>query len=227
MAELISLAEDLWAAEHPLRLPGGFRLNTRMTVARLPDETLWVHSPIPMDDALAAALTKLGRVSFLVAPNLYHNLFVGPASARFPDARVFAPPGFQKKYPKVRVDETLSATPIDAWAGVIDHRLVEGAPSIAEVVFLHKPSRTLVVSDLLFNVERPENFFTKLVLTLAGTRGKLGRSREWHVLAKDRAAWNASVREVLAFDFDRLIMAHGEVVEEGAKERVHAIGMYL
>ncbi|WP_170319727.1 DUF4336 domain-containing protein [Polyangium spumosum] len=223
MAELVSIAEDLWAATHPLRIAGGVRMDTRMTVARLPGERLWIHSPIPIDDALAAALEELGKVSYLVAPNLYHNLFLGPASARFPEARVFAPPGLARKIPSLRIDEALSAAPPDAWAGVIDQRLVEGAPPMEEVVFLHRPSRSLVVSDLLFNIQRPEGLGTKFVLTLMGTRGKLARSRAWSLITKDKAAWKASVREVLALDFEKMIMAHGDVVADDAKARVSEV----
>ncbi|MDI1448565.1 DUF4336 domain-containing protein [Polyangium sp. 6x1] len=227
MAELVSLAEDLWAAEHPVRMPGGVRMDTRMTVVRLPGEKLWIHSPIPIDDTLAAALAKLGTVSYLVAPNLYHNLFLGRASERFPEARVFAPPGLREKIPSLRIDEVLSGEAPAAWAGVFEQRHVAGAPQMEEVVFLHRPTKTLVVSDLVFNIERPEGLATKLVLTMMGTRGKLARSRMWTFITKDKAAWNASVREVLALDFDRLIMAHGEVVAEGAKDRVRAVGLYL
>ncbi|MDI3288062.1 DUF4336 domain-containing protein [Polyangium sp. 15x6] len=228
MAELVSLAEDLWAAEHPVKMPGGVRMDTRMTVVRLPGEKLWVHSPIPIDDSLAAELTKLGKVSYLVAPNLYHNLFLGRASERFPEARVFAPPGLGEKIPSLRIDEVLSADTPAAWADVFAQRLVEGAPQMQEVVFLHRPSKTLVVSDLLFNIERPEGLATKVVLTMMGTRGKLARSRMWSLITKDKAAWRASVREVVALDFDRLIMAHGEVVASGAKARVNeALGPFV
>ena len=222
MAELVSLAEDLWAAEIPLRVFGVLQMNTRMTVARLPGGKLWVHSPIPIDDALADALAKLGTVSYLVAPNRFHNLFLGAASARYPEARVFAAPRLEEKIPSVRIDEVLSGGLPAAWAGDVDVRLIEGAPMISEVVFLHHASRTLIVSDLLFNIEEPEGLISKLVYTAMGTHGKLALGREWSMIAKDRAALRASVREVVGLDFDRLIMAHGSVVAEGAKARVQA-----
>ncbi|TKD03071.1 DUF4336 domain-containing protein [Polyangium fumosum] len=222
MTELVSIAEDLWAAEHPLRFAGFVRMNARMTVARLPGDELWVHSPIPIDDTLAAALAKLGRVAYLVAPNRFHNLFLGAASARYPEARVFAAPRVQEKIPSVRIDEVLSAEPPAAWGGAVDLRLVEGVPMVSEVVFLHHASRTLVVSDILFNIEKPEGLVSKLVYAALGTNGKLAMGREWPLIAKDRAALRASLREVAALDFDRLIMAHGEVVASGAKDRVQA-----
>ncbi|MDI1478550.1 DUF4336 domain-containing protein [Polyangium sp. y55x31] len=228
MAELVSLAEDLWAAEHPLKMPGGVRMNARMTVLRLPGEKLWIHSPIPIDDGLAAALARLGAVAYLVAPNQFHNLFLGPASTRFPEARVFAAPGLRERIPSLRIDEVLSAEPPAAWAGLVDQRLVAGAPQASEVVFVHRASRTLIVSDLLFNIKKPEGFGTKALLTVMGTRGKLARSRIWYALVKDKAAWKDSVREVVALDFDRLIMAHGEIVSSGAKARVNEVlGPYL
>ncbi|MRG95789.1 DUF4336 domain-containing protein [Polyangium spumosum] len=228
MAELVPLAEDLWAAEHPLRFAGFLRMNARMTVARLSGGELWVHSPIPIDDSMAAALAKLGRVAYLVAPNRFHNLYIGAASARYPEARVFAAPRVEEKIPSVRIDEVLSADPPAAWGGDVETRLVEGAPMMSEVVFLHHASRTLIVTDLLFNIEEPEGLVSRVVYAAMGTNGKLAMGREWPLIAKDRAALRASVRAVAGLDFDRLIMAHGSVVAEGAKDRVsEALRSYL
>lgn len=220
MAELVSLAKDLWAAEYPLRAFGFLRMNARMTVVRLPGDSLWIHSPIPIDDTLAASLAKLGRVAYLVAPNRFHNLFLGAASARYPEARVFAAPRLQEKKPSLRIDEVLTEAPPAAWGGAFDVRLIEGVPMVSEVVFVHHASRTLIVSDLLFNIEKPEGLGSKLVYALMGTNGKLALSREWPLIARDRAALRGSLHAMAALDFDRLIMAHGEVVAEEAKARV-------
>ncbi|HEX6240133.1 MAG TPA: hypothetical protein VFZ61_04545, partial [Polyangiales bacterium] len=66
------------------RLPGNFQLPARMSVLPLRDGTLALVSPIPIDDALAAQLDRLGPVSLLIAPNLLHHLYLGAASQRYP-----------------------------------------------------------------------------------------------------------------------------------------------
>lgn len=223
MSELVNITENVWAVEAPIQMPGGVRMKTRMTVVRLGDGRIWVHSPIAMQDELASKLSALGPVSFLVAPNRYHHLRMGEASKRFSQARVFGAPGLREKIRGLRVDEDLSNAAPSSWANELEQVVIDGAPEMSEVVFLHKPSGTLVISDLLFNILEPEGFSTKMILTLMGTRGRLAKSRFWWRLTKDRAAFDASVKKMLGWDFDRLIMAHGEVVPAGAKEKTATI----
>ncbi len=89
-------------------------------------------------------------------------------------------------------------------------------PGLDEHVFFHPASRTLVVTDLVFNVHACPGFMP-LLLRLVGAWKRVAQSRVWRFATKDRAAAAASIAEVLAWDFDRLVMAHGEVIESGAR----------
>jgi hypothetical protein len=212
-------SENLWTVDHVLRMPGGVPLPTRMTVVRLADGSLALISPIPIDDRLAAELMAVGPVSHLIAPSLLHHLHLAPAKARYRDARLLAPPGLAAKEPG------MAFTPPDAanteiFRGVLAATMIEGAPRVAETVWLHIPSRTLVVTDLVFNIETPGSWKTGLALWLMGTRGRLAQSRLWNFLIADAKAIDASCRRVLELDFDRLIVAHGDVIASGAKARL-------
>ena len=46
-----------------------------MAVLRLSDGSLWVHSPVCLDDDLAAALAELGKVKHIVTPNYEHTKY--------------------------------------------------------------------------------------------------------------------------------------------------------
>ncbi len=46
-----------------------------MAVLRLSDGSLWVHSPVNLDDDLAAALAELGEVKHIVTPNYEHTKY--------------------------------------------------------------------------------------------------------------------------------------------------------
>jgi hypothetical protein len=223
--DLVAVTEGVWAAEKHVTMPGGVHMPARMTVIRLADGRLVLHSPVALDDALAREIEALGSPAWIVLPNRMHHLFAPACAARFPSARVLAAPGLREKIPALRVDEVLAEGKPEAFGGEIEAVIIEGAPEMNEVVFLHRPSRTLVVSDLLFNITRPEGLATKVLLTLVGTRGKLAKSRLWWRFTKDRAAWDASVKKALAWDFDRVIMAHGDVVvEDGQKRAARALG---
>jgi hypothetical protein len=223
---LKAVAPEIWSVEHPVRFPGGVRIPSRMTVVRLPGGDLLLHSPVPIDDALAAELAPLGRVAHLVAPSLFHHLFLPRTLERYPQALLSAAPGLAEKRPELPVADVLSDEAPEAWKGVFEQIVIRGAPQMNEVAFLHRPSRTLIVTDLVFNVRQPENLVTGLVLRMMGTHKRLRQSRLWHRYMKDRAQVRQSVERVLAWDFDRVVPGHGEV-EEGNARAAMAEAMWV
>ena len=214
------LAPDLWSATSTIRFVAGVILPIRMVVVRLPDGSLVLVSPIPMDDALAAEVASLGPVRSLVGPNLLHHLSLGPARQRFPGATLLGAPGLAAKRSDLSFDGEIAGAP---WGDGLTAHLVAGAPRINEVVLHHAASGTLITVDLLFNIEKPANRWSALVLSLAGTRGRLARSREWWFLVKDKAAFNQSLDHILALPFDRVTVAHGEVVKAHGRDQMARI----
>lgn len=77
---------------------------------------------------------------------------------------------------------------------------------------LHRPSKTLVVSDLVFNFGPTAPWITR-----AAMRGLLGhpgcRTTLIERLGMHRAAARREIATLAEWDFDRIIMAHGEVIE--------------
>lgn len=223
MSKLVKVADGIYCAESEMKLPGGVRMNTRMTVVRLINGKVLVHSPIRLDEDLVKAIDAVGEVAYVVAPNRMHHLFFGACAERYPQAKTFGPPGLAQKVPALRMDEALRDESPDAWGFEMEQVVVHGAPKMSEVVFFHKPTKTLIVSDLFFNIVHPANLATKVLLTFTGARGKLAKSRVWSMMKEDEAVFEASVRKVLSWDFDTLVMAHGDVVEKNASEKARAV----
>src|SRR5471032_3413648 len=132
---LTPLAPDLWELDAPLSVLG-MALGHRMTVAKLPDGTLWLHSPVAYSAALGDELKKLGRVAHVVAPNCVHDTFLEGWFAAYPSARFHGAKGFSKSRPDLKFTDTLGDTPDAAWVGVFEQHLLRGMPRINEVVFL-------------------------------------------------------------------------------------------
>lgn len=224
---LTAVAPDLWSHVHRFRLPGGGSLQGRMNVVRLGDGALLVHSPTPIDDALADEIAALGPVAYVVAPNCFHHLNVLPFLKRFPEAKVYGAPGLARKRPDLPLAGTLDDAAAAPWAGALDQITLPGAPRLNEVVFLHRGSRSLLVTDLLFNVTAPDGWMAALMLRVLGIYKRLGPSRllRW-LLTKDRRALKAGVERMLAWDFVRVLPGHGDVFEAGdpgsARQRVRA-----
>jgi hypothetical protein len=211
------VAPEVWSVEHPMHFPGGVHLPSRMTILRLPDGDLMLHSPIPIDDDLAGEIAALGPVAHVVAPSLFHHLFVPQALERYPQALLTAAPGLAEKRAELPVADVLTDEPPPAWEGVIDQLVIRGAPKLNEVAMLHRPSRTLIVSDLVFNVRQPQGWGTSLVLRMMGTHKRLRQSRLWHLYTKDRAQLRGSVEKLLSWEFDRVLPGHGDPHEGNAR----------
>jgi hypothetical protein len=217
---LEALGPDLWTAQDMLRLPGGVRLPLRMTAMRLPKGGLVVHSPLPLTDELLKSVARIDAVEYLIAPSNLHHRWAGQWLQRFAGAKLYGAVGLPKKRKDLAFTGQLAASGGDGtaspWSSVLDQQLVAGAPKLNEVAFFHKSTGTLLVSDLLFNVTQPANFITGLVLTMAGTKGRLAMSRVWRRYTKDKPALKASLEKILAWPFTRILVGHGDVFEDPA-----------
>jgi glyoxylase-like metal-dependent hydrolase (beta-lactamase superfamily II) len=208
--------KDLWVVDHLASLPLGVRMPLCATIVRLADGGLWIHSPTPLSPELATAVEALGPVRDLVAPNRFHHLSAGAWAQRFPGARLWAAPGLPEKRRELSFAGVLGDGATAPWANELAALPLAGAPAMNEVVFFHPASRTLVCTDLLFNVRKPASAMTSFILTLVGTKGRFAMSRLWWRYARDRAALKASIEKMLEWDFARVIPSHGEIYESGS-----------
>jgi len=212
---LHAVAEDVWVAQQTLVKPGRVLIPINMTVLRLRDGTLLLHAPIAIEAALAAALAALGPVRHVVAPNSFHHLFVSACLQRYPQAALYVAPGLPPKRPDLKPAGVLGAD-APPWASELDAVVIDGAPKLREVVFFHRASRSVLVTDLLFNMTDPATVATGLVLRLMGTYRRLAVSRAWRLYTKDKRAQRPTLEALLAWPFERIIPAHGTVYEGAA-----------
>jgi len=210
---LTPITDDLWQLAGDHRLPGGARFPLRMTVVRLADRRLVLHSPVPFGDGDAAALATLGEVAHVIAPNNYHHLHLEAALRRFPGARAWVAPEVAGQHPNVPTT-ILDDTAPTAWRDELDQVHIGGAPRVGETVFLHRASRTMISTDFAFHITRPANLRTRMILRMVGVAGgRLACSRAWNFLVKDRAAAAAAVARIAAWEPTRIAPAHGEIFE--------------
>ena len=213
---LRQLAPDLWVAESPLRF-FGLAVGARMAVIRLAGGRLLVHSPIAAAPDLVREVQALGTVAVLVAPNRLHHLFAGEWQRVFPEASLYVAPGLDRKRPDLKITGVLGDAPERAWAETVDQVFVAGMPWTNEVVFFHRPSATLVASDLAFNVGPGSLPLTRIAFRLGGAYGRLTPTLFERLLVRDRAAFRRSLARILEWPFERVVVAHGEVCERNGK----------
>jgi hypothetical protein len=223
---LRELAPGLWVAERPLRFFGA-EIGTRMTVIRLADGELFVHSPVALGWQTKYEIDLLGTVKAVVAPNRFHHLYVKDFAEFFPNARFFAAPGLPIKRRDLTFHGTLTDSPDPLWAGQIDQVVFRAAPLVNEVVFFHPSTRTLLLTDLVMNVQFTASRLTRLMLRLDGIYGRFGVGRLDKWVVRDRAAARRVIDRILEWDFDRIILAHGYVVNSDGKDMFRAAYTWL
>ena len=216
---LIPFAEGVWLSTAPVRFLG-MQLTATMTVLRLGDESLLLHSPVEMTPERRDAVEALGRVAHLYSPNLFHHLRIGEWASAFPSARVHAPRGLARKRPDLRVDRIHGDVPEPAFAGTVDEVAIDGF-RLRETVLLYRPARTLVVADLVHNVGRPRHSWTRIYTRTMGFYDRVALSRmiRWAAFS-DRIASRRSLGVVLGLPFDRVIVGHGMPLHEGGREAI-------
>lgn len=216
------LPDQVWLQEYPIHY-AGCDFNARMAVIRVTDTELLLHSPCEIDPKTKEAISALGKVAYIVAPGSYHYFHVASAQAAFPDAETYICPGVERKLPDLDFDWFLGDRPPKAWAGILDQVLVRGNKHIWEVAFYHRPSRTLLLVDLIENfTDQTPNVNWLLRLWWKAVFRMWNNPRpapEYQMGWKDKTAARRSLRKILEWDFDKIIMSHGDLIEVNAKER--------
>jgi hypothetical protein len=213
------LHSDLWVAGSPLRFLG-LEMGARMTVMRLPNGKLMLHSPIAADPALVREVQALGPVAYLIAPNKLHHLFVAQWQDTCPDALLYVAPGLDTKRSDLAIDGVLGDSPHASWKDVIDQVFLGGFSFVNEVAFFHAPSATLILTDLAFNVGPESPPLTRAFFRLGGTYGRLSPTLLERILVRDRAMFRAALERILEWPFERIVVAHGGVKETGGREEL-------
>ncbi len=218
MAGLRKLDEGLWVVDHRDFSVGGLRLGTRSTVVRRPGGGLVLVSPGPLSESEFAEIRALGEVSDIVVPNRLHNLFCVAASEALPAAKVYAVQSVRTAQPRLRVDEEIGESAPRGLADTFALQPLDGARRVDERLLFHAPTRTLIGVDVAFNIRNATGFF-RFAMWLNDANDKLCMTRlgKSQYLDDHRAAARSVDRACAAFDFDRLIVSHGEVYEGGAR----------
>lgn len=215
-SHLSAIAPDVWVATRHLRFLG-VETGTRMTVVRLADGGLFVHSPISLDAGVREAVGALGPVKAVVAPSLFHHLHVGEWIDAHPKAVVCACPGLEAKRGDLRWSRMLGDEPEPEWQGEIDQVFFAARSMENEVVFFHRASTTMICADIIFNLGAHPSLWTRVVARLLGNQGP-GATWLEHLMIRRRAEAREQVDRMLVWKPERIVLSHGDWVEHDGTE---------
>jgi hypothetical protein len=215
--ELDEADHGLWTFHQPLSVLGA-QIGCRMTVLRLTNGELLIHSPIGLTPELRRRLDGLGPVRYVLAPNADHYFFLPEYPSVYGNARFYAARGVAKKLPAVRFDVLLEHPRIEpAWADTVDQAYFRSSDKLQELVLFHRASRTLITADLAFNIQSSGGLLSGLMLRLNNSYKSFGPSRVCRGLITTPDVARRDLEAILAWSPERVVVSHGEILLSGAE----------
>lgn len=209
-----SVAEGIWSIRAPLTVLGFIQLNTRMTIVRLQDGSLWIHSPVPFTEEYKQSLDALGEVRFIVAPSCFHHMFVLPWKEAYPEAQLCVAKGLPKK--RKDLGEVTLLGEDEIWPDFAQQR-IEGMPVLNEMLFFHRESQTLIATDFLFYMPQASGF-TGFYAWLNGFKQRVTTPLLFRMAIKDQKKFRTSLQKIRAWSPKNISMCHHYIYKEGAEE---------
>ncbi|GAA2027243.1 hypothetical protein GCM10009819_08270 [Agromyces tropicus] len=223
MGMLTPLGEGLFVVDGPATRDMGMPFTTRMSVVRLRDGSVWVSSPVPVPYETLTEVTSLGPVRYLVSPTPRHLWRLARWHLLFPDAELWSSPitPFTLKRGDLPLAGVLGPAVPGSWTPELDH-VVLGGPVLQESAFLHAPSRTLLLEDVIqVHHPLPGHPISNAVFRLGGVMAPDGGvSRDIRLTFRPRTTARESVLRMLDWPFDAVVLAHGPIITEHAKDFV-------
>lgn len=225
------IADDLWIADSTIAA-SGLALPIRMTIVKLSGGGLLLHSPTRFTAELADEIEALGPVEHLIAPTFAHWMHLADWKRAFPNAKTWGVPGLRD-----RAQVRNAGTPIDLdledeapseWQEDLEQLLVRGGGGFVEAVFLHRASRTLLLADLIENLEAAKlpPVTRLLAQVFLGTRATTALHVRAAVMLGGDVA-KAAVRSLISWEPERVILAHGESFDSDAAQRLRKASAWL
>lgn len=219
------LEPNLWTVMGTLR---GMSLKRVMTLARLGDGGIVIHSAVALDEASMTEIEEWGRPAVLLVPNVYHRLDAPAYAARYPDLRVLCPRGGRSKIEDVvTVDGDYDAFEGDP---TVTLQYLEGVRKAEGVMIVRSPSgATLVFNDAVFNMPHGKGVPGLIFRYITSSTGGPKVTRLYRTLAiRDKEAFRTNLETLSETpDLTRIIVSHHRMITERPAEVLREVAAAL
>lgn len=203
-------------------------LRRRMTLIRLNDGKLIIHSPIALDDKEMNEVIQWGEISFIIIPNHWHRLDSKVYKKRFPEAKIVCPRGSKKKVEEVvPVDLTYDTFPQFEEISLIHIDGLKEAEGILEVT--SEKGEVLIFNDLIFNIPHQTGiggFFFRILGSTGGP--KVTRIMKLFVVKDKKAVRNHLLGLIEKHKNIRFIIpGHGAIIDQKCNQVMKNIATAL
>jgi hypothetical protein len=209
----------IWASERPVWF-SGVRLRARTSVIRLDDGRLLVHSPTPPSDPWLKQVAELGEVRWLVVPNCFHHLGTPAAAAAFPDAKIVAPRSAAARNRALRIDLEIHDPAFSQAVPELALFPLEGVPFLDETLLYHRPTETLLGADVVLWADDKDHWSWRFAARITGCFKRVRVPPDVRKKVADKAAASRSLQALHGLSVKRLVVAHGNVIDEAPLARL-------
>ena len=122
------------------------------------EKSILIISPCLLNEETTDRFKNTTKELIFIAPNNFHNLYLKSMYDLFPNAKFYGP----KRAAKVSGVKLQNIE--DFSSPNVETVYIQGNPSLSETCFLYKPNKTLVVTDLFFNMNDEMSIMTKMVM---------------------------------------------------------------
>lgn len=170
------------------------------------EENLLVVSPGEFDAGSVERIKGCGLAPVFVAPNNFHHVHLGKAKENFPDAPFYGPIGAARK-------GKINLLPMSEFKlEGVETLEIKGHDILGETCFYVPLYKTLITTDLVFNLRDPMSLGSKILFSLDGKRNRVAFSKILKAVASDKKQFIASARSLLDFPFETAVLGHGESI---------------
>lgn len=209
---LQSIGNGAWVAEGLLN-DKGMKFPIRMTFLQLDGRNLMAISPIFPTPELIKEIEGIGVVKYIIAPNCMHHKFLNKFAEAFPGAEIWGPKDLHDKRKDVAFTDVLDSNHVAPWSSYVDMVSIHAKPPMfEEVIFFHKPSKTVVITDMLFNFHSFSSWLQALIARLNGGYKRLAMTRIGRMFFKDKESLHKAASRILTWNPENLVVAHGDIV---------------
>ncbi len=208
------LDTNLWIADQDLKILST-NFGCRMTVIKT-SEGLVVYSPIRMTESIKTAVEKLGPVTYLIAPNPFHHLFLDAWISAYPQANLIGPQALVKKRPKLQFNQFFESQTRLTLPKELSYTILVGRKDQRELILFDQSSASLLVADMIFNL-KAQRWWDKILFAPLGVKNKAGTSTFFRFFYPVSAQIIAAKKDILSWPFKRIIVTHGSNIEHNAR----------
>lgn len=205
-----NISQNIWVKESHFKALG-CKGSTRMTLIKT-TQGLLIHSPVNLDDAEINEINTIGKVTHIVAPNLFHHMYFAQCAEIFPDATCWAPQGLAQKTSYLPAHKILDATkPIFNKDEL--RQLEMNGHKLNETIFFHPASATLITADFIYNYRAEQHTAEKLFFRLLNCYDKVAVPFYHSMSITDKPIFSQSLTDIYNLPIKRIIMSHGRIIE--------------